>query len=365
MNVLILTKTKSFFWNSSTHTKFDYISNDTFFSGWKSIFEKCNYNIYVDSRNTFLLDKLLLFSKFKTIYFFLLKVLRKTSLIEIERYLLSKSIVRQCERLKINMIFTELNDLLSIATLDLLKNKGVVTAQWFGVFPDMVPDSLLQKANHYQYLFLPGDYSDEFKKVKITRPCIKYIGSMINTDVIFQDSDEKYAFDICFIGGVGMGHEDRIKLLEKIAKKYKNFAFYGYGLERLKSESPLRVCYKGWANTQVMRKVFSSSKIAINLTLDDYSRVKKGFNIRLHEISACGGALQLVSKHKNINEFYDKTQVVQFSNTEELFSLIDYYLEHDKERRVIVNNAMIASTKYTFTNWGTKQLKQLNIFNEA
>ena len=178
---------------------------------------------------------------------------------------------------------------------------------------------------------------------------------------MFYDYDDKYKYDIVFIGGIGKLHSNRIEILESLAKKYENFAFFGYGVENIPDNYELRKKYKGWADTKMMRKLFSSSKIALNLTLDNYEKVAKGFNSRLFEISACGGAIQVAPNDNKINEFFlTNDEVFVFNSANELFNQIEYLLQLEGAmQRDIAERCLAKSTNYSYKKRAKKMLSHV------
>lgn len=364
MKVLILTRTKEIFLKKHVRNEQDYLSEDAFFSGWKEGFEKSGWEVFTSTKDSFILINILKFN-FRRLYFFLFKVIRKLKINKIDNILLSFLFERKIKKEKINIVFVELNETISPFVIKRLQIKGVIFIQWFGLFPHLVSRSLLQNVNNYDLVFCPGDYSEEFKKFGVSKPIVTYIGSMINQNELFHEFDSNYSCDISFVGGVSSLHSERIAILEEVAKKFDNFRFYGYGVDCLAEDSILKQKYQGWADKNIMRKVFSSSKISLNLTLDNYHLVKRGFNIRLHEITACKGALELVKFSPNIDEFYDEKEVIRFVSVEDLLSKIEYYLEHEQERISSVEKAHSKSFKYTYSERIPNVVRPIiqNVFN--
>ena len=185
---------------------------------------------------------------------------------------------------------------------------------------------------------------------------IQYIGPSINPKKFYYEYDEQFSYDIVFVGGVEKAHSNRIDLLEAIAQKYDNFVFYGYGDKFIPDGYILKQKYKGWADVNTIRKLYSSSKVALNLTLNDMDKnVIKGFNTRLVEIPACGGAVQIVKKDEKIDEFFqDNIDLLTFKTQEELFEKIDYILNNPDIKRQISLNANKKSSKFLYKNRAKK-----------
>jgi spore maturation protein CgeB len=78
---------------------------------------------------------------------------------------------------------------------------------------------------------------------------------------------------------------------------------------------------------------------------------------------ACG-TMCLSHKYTNIDvDFIDGVHLRTWSNLNELTTLIDYYLNHEEERKQIaLNGQKLVQENYTWENRMSKQLK--NIINE-
>ncbi len=348
MNILILTKLKPQILKANHTSVEDYIEEDHFFDGYARGFKKLGHNIFLNWEESFFISQ-----KFRLKFDLLSRILkfifRKTRFDRIDRYLFSRKISKFCKENNIDFIFTEINSFISPLVIKKYFPKVLVT-QWYGIFPEMSSRDTLNILSEYDYIWGPC----EFYRNKVNFKGIEklhYIGCSVNHTQYFYDYDENLAYDIIFVGGVGNAHSNRIDLLEKIAKKYDDFAFYGYGIENIPENYKLKEKYKGWASTNELRKLFSSSKVAINLTLNDYEKVKRGFNARLFEIAACGGSMQLCKSDQKINEFFKiGSDLDVFDDEEEMIAKIDYYLNHREERIVLAQNAVQKISRYTYYN---------------
>ncbi|HUK56428.1 MAG TPA: glycosyltransferase [Nitrospiria bacterium] len=349
MKVLILTKCKRPFLRGTIGGVEDYIQNDHAFEGWWSGFRNHGLQTLLDGRSRFFIPLSVAY-RFPKLYFWLSGLLFVTGLSLVDRYCLSRSIENRVSNENIDLIFTEINDFLSMASIDRMKKKGVVVTEWFGVFPDMVPKRILRTLDHYSHIWCPGDIVDEFRKRGVENPNIHYIETSFNEKFFHHEFEKKYAYDVCFVGGIGKPHSGRIPILEKVAERFERFAFYGYGIEQAGRSSALRKRFKGWADHHTMRKLFSSSKIALNLTLDGYDRVKKGVNARCFEIPACGGALQLSAFHRNMKDYFNDDEIAYFHDPDDLISKINYYLSREGERVAVVEKALQKAKTYSYSN---------------
>lgn len=97
---------------------------------------------------------------------------------------------------------------------------------------------------------------------------------------------------VAFVGGVGTNlHWKRgTETLELVAQRFgRKFSWWGYGLERLASDSPLRPCYCGDAWGRKMYDVLARAKIVVNR----HGEVANGCgnNLRQYESTGCGALL--------------------------------------------------------------------------
>ena len=79
-----------------------------------------------------------------------------------------------------------------------------------------------------------------------------------------------------------------------------------------------------------MPLVFRDSRINLNITLKS---IRSGISQRVFDVLGCGGFL-LTNYQSEIPELFDRG-LVMFASDEELLSLTDYYLSHEKEREEI------------------------------
>ncbi|MBU1013791.1 MAG: glycosyltransferase [Bacteroidetes bacterium] len=346
MNILILTKTKKKILKPTHKTVSDYIKNEDFFYGWNEGFKADGHQTFLNWEESFFLPVSLKI-KFLLLYRILHFSMSLTRLSCLDRYLFSRKIAKFCKLNKINAVFTEIN--ISIAP-KIIKDlvPDVVITQWYGIFPEMSNKETLKILSQYDLIWGPVEF-DHTKVFFEGIENLKYIGCAVDDNMFYYDFDPVYAYDVVFVGGIGKGHSNRIETLEAIANNISSFAFYGYGEENIPKGYKLKEKFKGWVNTDEMRKLFSSSRIAINLTLDGYDRIKKGFNARLFEIAACGGALQMVKSDEKINEFYTvDEEVITFNNNDDLVTKINIYLSQKEASDKIAKSAMIKTSKYTY-----------------
>ena len=139
-------------------------------------------------------------------------------------------------------------------------------------------------------------------------------------------------FDATFIGSLFGVHSSRIELLENLCARFSQMRIWGPGVEHLPADSPIRKCYVEQAWGREMYQILHASKVTLNHHGDvgPYAN-----NMRLFE--ATGVETLLVTDWKvNLHEIFELgKEVVAYRSPEECVELVQYYLEHDKEREAI------------------------------
>jgi hypothetical protein len=138
--------------------------------------------------------------------------------------------------------------------------------------------------------------------------------------------------DLVYVGGLSAKHASRIDFLEALARR-SPLDWWGYGLEVLRPDSPLRERYRGPAWGLEMYQRLRSARVAINMHIDtaaDYAN-----NMRLYEATGVGSLL-LTDAKRNLQEiFAPGREVVAYDSLEECVELAAHYLAHEDERAAI------------------------------
>jgi spore maturation protein CgeB len=139
--------------------------------------------------------------------------------------------------------------------------------------------------------------------------------------------------DVTFIGGLDPTvHPDRVRLLAQVADEF-DLAVWGYGVDGVAHDSPLRRSYRGQAWALEMYGRLSRSRITLNRHID----VAAGYanNMRLFEATGIGTFL-LTDAQRNVADMFDpEREVVTYSSVSDLIRKARFYLEREDERREI------------------------------
>ena len=346
MNILILTKIKPLLLKGNVSDVYSYIENDYFFEGYYSGFKDLGHKVFLmPDESYFIPTKIKYFSPFthRVIAYFL----RKLKLHIIDRILLSKKVGLFCKDNSINFIFTEVNPYISPEVIKQYSPSTFVT-QWYGIVPSISDTETMKMLPEYDFLWTPGVYNRDKVDFDGIDNAV-YIGTAMNPKLLYHEYDSRFAYDVVFGGRLGREHMHRLPILEKLAQSFEDFAFYGYGAENIPLGYALKNKFKGWADAPTLRKIYSSSKIILNLTMDDYSIITKGFNARLFEIPQCNGGMQILPYDPKISDYFEVgKEVICFSDVDDLIEKIKLYLKDEQTRTVIANNAYLKSQKYTY-----------------
>ena len=349
MNVLILPRCKSQFIDRGTRLVEDYIQYDHLFQAYWKHFKAAGWHCSLFGSDSFFFPARFAYRSPK-LYDFLRKAMRKTGLYKIDRYLYTHSLARRVNSLGIDLIFTEVNFNVDSELLAKLCPKLTLT-QWFGILPDLLSPDDIRIVNGYHLNLCPVDY-DAWLQEKGIDPSTFFYASCgaVDTDLIYHEEDTDYAHDICFVGGLGPVHSNRLELLEAVAQRFDSFAFYGYGEEHIPDGYLLKQRFKGWADHTELRKIFSSCKVAINISSINYDRIVRGYNIRTLEIPACNGALQICNEHPNLNEFFEEgKEIITYTDIPDLLDKASYYLSDESKRASIVTKAYERCLAHSYT----------------
>ena len=137
---------------------------------------------------------------------------------------------------------------------------------------------------------------------------------------------------VAFVGGMTRSHQERIDFVESLARRLP-IDWWGYGLENLRPESPLRAAYRGPAWGLEMYNTLYNARISLNHHIDTAENYAN--NMRLFEATGVGSFLLTDQKSNLADLFEPGKEVAAYRSVEECIELAEYYLSHEDERRAI------------------------------
>ncbi|WP_135553108.1 CgeB family protein [Paenibacillus cymbidii] len=225
-----------------------------------------------------------------------------------------------------------------------VREKGVRTAVWFTDDP-YYTDHTAGIAPYYEFVFtleincVPFYSSLGCKKVF-------YLPLGANPNV-FQPYrvDNGYRRDVSFIGSA---YWNRVAFFDSIAPALidKQAFISGLWWDRLKSYRQLmdKIGLNHWMTPEETAKYYFGSSVVINLhrAHDDESYNHNSrklpamsVNPRTFEIAA-SGAFQLTDERQDLRNMYEiGKEIVTYDSPEDLLAKMNYYMEHEEERREI------------------------------
>lgn len=150
--------------------------------------------------------------------------------------------------------------------------------------------------------------------------------------VLEKLTDREKRYDIVFVGGVRAHHRRGVEVLERLCREF-DVRIWGYGLETLPANSPVRASHMGTAWGVEMFQILRDAKIAVNRHIDvaeDYAN-----NMRLYEATGVGSLL-LTDYKQNISDLFEPgKELVTYRDAAECVELAGYYLAHEDQRETI------------------------------
>ena len=138
---------------------------------------------------------------------------------------------------------------------------------------------------------------------------------------------ERFSSDVVFIGGAD---KDRVPYFEALAKiPGLELRLYGGYWNRYPS---LKQYYRGFALGRDYRLALGGAKIAVCLVR---RANRDGHCMRTFEIPACGAFMLAERTEEHLELFEEDKEAAYFESPEELVDKVQYYLQHEEERRRI------------------------------
>jgi spore maturation protein CgeB len=239
-----------------------------------------------------------------------------------------------------------------------IRKLGIVTAIWFVDDPYFTQDTSVI-CRHYDHVFTHELGCVEFYRW-LGVESVHYIPLCVNPAMFHpRRTGPQYKYDIVFIGNA---FRNRTELFDKLAPylSTKKVLIAGGFWERLGNYSQLAPFIRdGFIPPAETANYYSGAKLVINIhrpwengqdNRNTYQLPSRSINPRTYEISACG-TMQLTDVRDDLGSFYRPGYDLDtFGSAEELHHKIDYYLNHEKERRQMAVRGLHTTLRnHTFT----------------
>lgn len=239
---------------------------------------------------------------------------------------------------------------LPMEQVDMIRSMGIRTALWLTDDP-YYTDITSELVRHYDYIFT------------LELNCVEFYRGMGCPNVFYLPFAaypgyyrplRERATHPRSISFVGSAFWNRVEFMQPIVPDLMERGLHinGFWWDRLFPDPgayPGKVEIDRWMGPEETAAIYSSSKITINLhrshndtSVNNNSALIEAWspNPRTFEIAA-SGTLQLIDSRSDVASFYvPGVEIETFSTQSELLEKIDYYLNHEQQRREIVLRAL-------------------------
>jgi spore maturation protein CgeB len=224
--------------------------------------------------------------------------------------------------------------------LKIRNHYGVITANWFTdtVVSPYWKDLAESISSYYDYFFMI-DNKEVLEEVKIKSSRVECLPLGCDPDIhksmkLTGGGIKEYGSDICFVGTVVPNRETILEAMTDFDLSIWGPSANIFG-PWLKENSGLKKRYRGReVHGEEVVKVYNASKIILGIHGLYGSRL---FSVtpRLFEATGCG-AFYLVNEQPQIYDLYNVgEEVICYKDAKELTKLVEFYLQHPKERNLI------------------------------
>ena len=265
-------------------------------------------------------------------------------------FTLNNKIVKSYNNFKPDLIVMGHADNVLSSTLSYLKNinNELKICQWFldpitKFGPDFENNKrrILDKINFLDASFLTTDPKSLSFQIKNSYFIPNPADSSFETLENYKSECENDLF-FAMSHGVHRGtlktgkNDDREKILKKLIKVNSNIKFDFYGIEK---QQPI------WGDNFVQQ--LSKSKMALNLSRG--KPIKYYSSDRLAQLMG-NGLLTFIDAKTEYSDFFNKNELITYSDFSDLNEKINRYKKNDKQRKSIARNGRLKYLKYFNSN---------------
>lgn len=238
-----------------------------------------------------------------------------------------------------DIVFILKGEPLTYDTLKEIKEiNNPVMINWFGDDPWEFPVFSGPASKYYDFFFTYDPWSVALYKNAGHKNAwhlpYGYVPAAADRADLSSSDIKKYSCDISFIGSY---YPKREEILKELMKKY-NLRIWGRGWKNTSCSS----VYQGHAlYGYEMLKAMKCSKILLNIHKGFEEGVEnsgEGLNLRVAEGAACA-SFQMSNFQADIPyRFVPDKEIVLFSDRQEMYQKIEFYLSNDEARKMIAQN---------------------------
>lgn len=229
----------------------------------------------------------------------------------------------QIEKLKPDILYVQDLNWTDVSFLREIQVRLIVGQTAYPLHPNLdyrSYDLILTSFPHYVEMFRNYGVRSEYLRIAFEPQVLERLGAVHPT------------YPVVFVGGYSAHHRSGSQILEQLANQLP-LDFWGYGVEYLPHDSPIRQRYHGEAWGIEMYRILAQSQIALNRHIDIAGCFAN--NMRLYEATGVG-TLLVTDWKDNLHELFEPgREVVTYRDVRECTGLVRYYLDHEDERTAI------------------------------
>jgi spore maturation protein CgeB len=218
------------------------------------------------------------------------------------------------------------------ADLDALRRAGRLVAGQIASAPP--PDGILRCFDllttsfpHFVERFRAQGLDSEYLKIAFDAKVLE----RLREQGVAADPNAPRNHAVTFVGGLDPRvHAAGRRVLERVAESV-DLEIWGYGIDAVPNESPIRSRYRGEAWGLAMYEVLARSRVALNRHID----LADGYanNMRLYEATGVG-ALLVTEARQNLSDLFEPgREVVAYEDEDDLIEKLRRYAADDAERQ--------------------------------
>ena len=252
------------------------------------------------------------------------------------RFLMNRLLVQTAVRFRPDLIHLGKSELISGAAVRKIKKKTNATViHFYGDFRWKLRPHVVDIGKHADHTFLYHKDADLIKQY--AERGVRNIGfwcAGTDPDVFYPRGGNKL-YDIVFMANNSdflEGHRQRRDLIDAIVEKGTDLHLYGNGWEYLSGVSNVHL--HPFVNDEEFAEACSAAKITLGYNAVNNVYMYASWRRPLNSM-ACG-AFHVTSYFPGLEEIFENSKhLVWFNSIPEAIELIQYYLNHDKEREKI------------------------------
>ena len=259
-----------------------------------------------------------------------------------------------------DIVFTYNGTILKDETLDYFRAHGAKVAVWMYDSVQRKDRMMCERHIDHADVFCCFEQSDVDYYAAQGKTAY-FLPLACDTSIYYPISDNRKDIDILFVGTIYTSTK-RKRILENIVEHYPNRKIVIYGDYKPYYKNPVTWLFRRHRDVfmnhnippKEVNELFSRTRIALNI---HHAQTFNGANQRLFE--ACGaGAYQICDRNPFIASLFPNGEVGLYDDTDTLFELIDYAIEHDMTANAKAAYKIITE-QHTFVNRIQRILKLL------